>query len=344
MALTLQALAEQTGGRVIGDAATRIERVSATEDAAAGSLTFATDERYLQAALKSRASGVLADEKLVVGEREFAIPVLCVPDARVALARVLQNFERAIPRGPFRHASAVVEPSAAIGEDVFIGPLVYVGERATIGARTTLQTGAFVAAAARVGEECVLHQHARVLEDCVLGDRVVLHPGATVGGEGFGWAISEGLLQKIPQVGNAVLGNDVEVGINSCIDRAQTGSTTVGDGTKIDNLVQIGHNCRIGKHCAFAAQVGMAGTTIIGDYVQVGGQAAFKGHITVGSHVIVAGASHVWGNVEDNAFISGRPARAHKEELRWQVMRRKLPKLFARVDALEGKRSTDADE
>jgi UDP-3-O-[3-hydroxymyristoyl] glucosamine N-acyltransferase len=136
-------------------------------------------------------------------------------------------------------------------------------------------------------------------------------------------------------VGSVELGDDVEIGANTCVDRAQTGVTSIGDGTKIDNLCQIGHNSRIGKHTAIAAQTGLAGTTIIGDYVQVGGQSAFKGHITVGSRVVIAGASHIWGDIPDGIMVSGRPARAHREELRGQALLRKLPKLFARVEALE---------
>ena len=174
-----------------------------------------------------------------------------------------------------------------------------------------------------------------VADGCVVGDRVVLHPGCVIGSEGFGWAFVDGRAQRIPQVGNVVLEDDVEVGANSCIDRAQTGSTVIGAGTKIDNLVQIGHNCRIGKHCVIASQTGLAGSTVIGDRVRVGGQAGFNGHITVGSDVTIAGGSGIWGNVEDGATISGNPAQRHRDELRRQVMLRKLPKLFDRVEALE---------
>jgi len=190
---------------------------------------------------------------------------------------------------------------------------------------------------AEVGPRAVL------LDRCRAGNRVILKPGATIGSDGFGWAFVDGALRKIPQVGYVELGDDVEIGANTCIDRAQTGVTSVGDGTKIDNLCQIGHNSRIGKHTAIAAMTGMAGTTIIGDYVQVGGQAAFKGHVTVGSRVIIAGASHIWGDVPDGVMVSGRPARAHRDELRGQALLRKLPKLFARVDALEGSVGDNAE-
>ncbi len=343
MTITLEELARQAGGRVIGDGAVSIGRVTSVSEADADALTFATDERYLAEALASGAGAVLADEALLRGRAGFPKPVLAVQSARLALAAILKNFERPVPRGAFRHPSAVIEPSAEIGSDVYIGPFAYVGERAVIGARTTLQTGAIVGADVRLGEECLLNARASVLEGSRLGNRVVIHCGAVIGSEGFGWAFVEGRLQKIPQVGNVLLGDDVEIGANTCVDRAQTGSTKIGNGSKIDNLVQIGHNCEIGEHTALAAQCGLAGTTKIGSYTQVGGQAGFKGHITIGSRVKIAGGSAVWGDVPDDGFISGRPARPHKDELRREVMVRKLPKLFSRVDALENPTGNTSD-
>jgi UDP-3-O-[3-hydroxymyristoyl] glucosamine N-acyltransferase len=170
-----------------------------------------------------------------------------------------------------------------------------------------------------------------------------LHAGCVIGSEGFGWAFVGERSERIPQVGNVVLEDDVEIGANTCIDRAQTGSTLIGAGTKIDNLVQIGHNCRIGKHCVIAALTGLAGSTVIGDRVKVAGQAGFKGHIEVGSDVTIAGRSGVWSSVADGATISGNPAQDHRDELRREVMIRRLPKLFARVEALERARSQQTE-
>ena len=335
MAMTLWELAQRIDGRVIGDGSMRIDRVTAVAQADTSSLTFATDERYFAQALESEAGAILADAALVDPKQAYSKPVIAAESARIALSIILRLFERPVPRGAFRHPSAVIEPSAQVGENVFVGPLVYIGERVIIGAGTTLQTGAIVAADAHVGTDCLLNPGARVLEGSVLGNRVVIHSGAVIGSEGFGWAFDEGRLQKIPQVGNVVLGDDVEIGTNTCIDRAQTGSTRIGTGTKIDNLCQIGHNCEIGEHTALAAQCGLAGTTVIGNYVQIGGQVGFKGHITIGSRVKIGAGSAVWGDIGDDEFVSGRPARAHKEVLRREVMVRKLPKLFSRVDALE---------
>ncbi len=218
---------------------------------------------------------------------------------------------------------------------MWIGPHVSVGARAAIGDRTVLHAGAVVGADAAVGGECVFHPRAYLADRCTAGDRVVLQPGAVIGGDGFGWAFLDGRLVKIPQVGIVALGDDVEIGANTCVDRAQTGVTSIGEGTKIDNLCQIGHNARIGRHTAIAAFAGMAGSTTIGDYVRIAGDVKFRGHMTVGDRVTIAGGSHVWGDVPDGAFVSGRPVQNHRDEVRLQAYFRRLPKLFARVDALE---------
>jgi len=329
---TLDELAARVGGRVAGDGAVRIDRIASVDDAVAGSLTFATDERYLTGALASAASAVLVDEGLAPAESTK--PLLLVPSARVALASLLQMLRPPRPSA-FRHPTAVVDDGASVAEDAHLGAHTYVGRDAVVGARVVLEAGAYVGARARVGADSWLRPQSRVMDDCVLGERVALFPGATIGSEGFGWAFLDGRLERIPQVGNVVLGDDVEIGANTCVDRAQTGSTTIGDGTKIDNLVQIGHNCRLGKHDAIAALCGLAGTTVLGDYVRVAGMVGFKGHITVGSRVTIAGSSQVWGDVPDGIMISGAPATEHRERLRKEVTLRNLPKLIARVEALE---------
>ncbi len=335
--MTLAEYAARVGGEVRGDPAIRIDGISAVDDVDGAALTFATDERYLRAALASRAAAVLTEPQIAALVPAARKPLLLVSNVRAALAALLEMLEPPRPRGPFRDPSAVVDPSAIVGPDVFIGPLAVVGERAAIGAGCVLLAGAVVGAGARLGRGSTLHPHAMLLDRCVAGERTTLQAGAVVGSDGFGYVFYDGRFAKIPQIGNVELGDDVEIGANSCIDRAQTGTTSIGTGTKIDNLVQIGHNCRIGKHDAFAAMTGLAGSTAIGDYTIVGGQSAFKGHITVGSRVKIAGNTMVWGDIPDDAVVSGQPARDHREELRAQVRLRNLEKLFERVSALEKK-------
>lgn len=330
---TVADLAQRIGGKTAGECGVQISRIAAIDEAGPDALTFATTPAYLQAALGSNAGAILIDEALAPADAQK--PLIVVPSARVALMQLLRAFDRPRRRGPHRDPAAYVDELAQIGSHVYIGPGAVVCARARIGANSTIEAGAYVGEDAHIGEDSLLLPQARVMDGCIVGDRAILHPGATIGSEGFGYVFIDGRFERIPQVGNVVLGSDVEIGANTCVDRAQTGSTQIGDGAKIDNLCQIGHNCRVGRHTGMAAQAGLAGSTIIGDYTVVGGQAGFKGHITIGSRVKIGAGSAVWGDVPDDAFVSGRPARPHKEELRREVMVRNLPKLVARVDALE---------
>lgn len=338
---TLHELSARIDGRVVGDATVALARISSIEDATSDALTFATDEKYLALALASAAAAVLVDASVAI-PGDSSKPLIIVANARAALATLLASLKLPRPRGPYRHPSAVVEEGARIAEDVYLGAGSYVGPSATVGRGSVLAPGSYVGAHARVGDECWLHPRAVLHEGCTLGNRVVLHSGSVIGSEGFGWAFLDGRLERIPQVGNVVIDDDVEIGANTCVDRAQTGSTSIGRGTKIDNLVQIGHNCRIGMHCAIAAQTGFAGSTSVGDGVRIAGQVGTKGHIHIGSGSTVAGGSGVWGDVADGSMVSGNPARNHRETLRAEVMLRNLPKLIARVEALERERARES--
>lgn len=334
---TLQDLADRIGGRIIGDGARVIAQISAVEEASTDALTFATDQRYYAAAMASSAAAVLVDAAIAV-EAQPPKPLLVVQNARLALAQLLEGLHPPRPRGPMRHASAAIDPTAQLADDVYVGAHAFIGAGARVDRGSAIEASAYVGARTSIGEETWLHPRATVLDECVVGARVVLHAGSVIGSEGFGWAFIDGRLRRIPQVGNVVLEDEVEIGANSCVDRAQTGSTVIGLGTKIDNLVQIGHNCRIGRHCAIAAQCGLAGSTTLGDYVKFGGQAGARGHLRVGSGASVAARSGVWGDVAEGLTVSGHPARDHREELRREVMVRRLPKLVARVEALERER------
>jgi UDP-3-O-[3-hydroxymyristoyl] glucosamine N-acyltransferase len=336
---TLGEIAAQLGGRVIGDADVRVAGVASIDEAHHGELTFATDDRYLQQALRSKAGAVLTEESAVRDcGLQFVKPLVVVESARSALAVLLASFQPQRPPGTHVHSTAVIDPTATIGPDAIVGAMAVVGPRARIGARATLGASCVVGADTRIGDDALLHPRAAFLERCVAGDRLILHAGAVVGSDGFGYVRGGERWVKIPQVGTVVLGNDVEIGANACIDRAQTGATRIGDGTKIDNLVQIGHNCRVGKNVAIAALTGVAGSSVIGDGTRIGGLAGVRGHVTIGARVTIAGHAMVWSDLPDDAFVSGSPAQNHRDELRWQASLRKVPKLVERVDALERKK------
>ena len=332
--MTVADIAARLGGTVRGDGDAQIDRVAAIDDVDARALTFAVDERYLRRALASRAGAVLTEAALA-DRVESKKPLVIVESARAGLAALLASLEPPRPVAPYRHPSAVVDPSATVGDDVHVGALAYVGPDAHVGAGCVLAAGALVGARARLGARSTLHPRAMLLDDCVAGERVVLQPGAIVGSDGFGYAFVDARFVKIPQIGNVVLGDDVEIGAGTCVDRGQTGATRIGDGTKIDNLAQIGHNVTIGKHCGVAAHSGFAGSSRVGDHTMIGGRSAVNGHTTVGSRVTVAGNTMVWGDVADGATISGHPAQDHRSELRQIARIRGLEKLYERVSALE---------
>ena len=340
---TLEEIAQRLGGRLVGPrqspaSPTRVLGVAAITDAREGELTFATDTRYLREALGSKASAVLTEEKVL---RELGSEpeknLIVVESAREALAKLLRMYAPARDPGTQIHPSAVIDPTASIGADAHVGPNAVIGPGAKIGARATLGANCIVGSDARIGDDALLGPGAAFLERCVAGDRLILQAGAVIGSDGFGYVFSDGRWVKIPQVGTVVLGDDVEVGANSCIDRAQTGATRIGDGTKIDNLVQIGHNCRIGAAVAIAGLAGLSGSTNVGDGARIGGMTGTKGHLTIGSRATIAGNSMIWADVPDGAFVSGQPAQDHRAELRWQASLRKVPKLIERVNALERK-------
>ncbi len=331
---TLAELAAELGGTVVGDASTVIRGVAGIREAMPGDLTFLANPRYEAHLSETRASAVICDRK----PRECAIPLLQVDNPYLAFQRAVRVFRPDVFRPPAGvHPSAVVAPDAELGEGVSIGPHCVVEAGARIGARAVVMAGGYVGAKAVVGEDTYLYPRVTVREECVIGARCILHAGVVVGADGFGFAFDAGRYHKVPQVGNVVIGDDVEVGANTCIDRATTDSTRIGDGTKIDNLVQIGHNVDVGRHCIIVAQVGISGSTKLEDYVTLGGQAGLVGHITIGKGAMVAAQSGVSRDVAQREVVSGYPAVPHSAWKRVSVLLQRLPQLFQRTRALEQK-------
>ena len=316
-----------------GDADATIARVAAVEDADAQALTFAVDERWLEKALRSRAGAVLAPA-LARDVDRHGKSLIMVDNVRGALARILSSFAKQLPSGEHTHPSAVVAPDIARGAGVWIGPGVIVGSGARLGDGCVLLGAAYVGAHARIGARTVLHPHAMVLDECVIGDDCVLQAGCIVGGDGFGFVRIGAEQIKIPQIGNVVVGDNVEIGAGTAIDRAVTGSTVIGAGTKIDNQVQIAHNVQIGEDSTICAQTGIAGSTRVGARVTMGGQVGVVGHIEIGEGSLIGAGSKVIGSLAPNSFVSGDYALPHRENLQQKVLLRKLPKLFDQVRTL----------
>ncbi|MHB1845562.1 MAG: UDP-3-O-(3-hydroxymyristoyl)glucosamine N-acyltransferase [Deltaproteobacteria bacterium] len=330
-------LALLVGGRVVGEAELPIRGVASLEDAGPDELAFFHNSRYRGALRRTRAGAVVvspADE----AARPEAASLLVSDNPYLAFGRVSALFHPAPPPRAGRHPSAVLE-SADVDPSAEIGPLAYVGAGAKIGARSVLHPGALVLREAIVGQDCVLYPGAVVRERCVLGDRVILQPGAVVGSDGFGYAFDAAAPAhvKVPQAGIARLEDDVELGACACVDRATLGETVVGRGTKVDNLVQIAHNVRIGSHCLLCAQAGVAGSAELGNGVVLGGQVGVVGHLAIGDLARVGAQSGIMNDIPAGETWSGSPARSHAAWLRSSAAYWRLPELLKRLNALERK-------
>ena len=264
------------------------------------------------------------------------MPLLQVDNPYLAFQKVVRQLRPDLYRPlPGVHATAVVSPAATIGDGASVGAYCVVEAGARIGRDAVLMPGCYVGAQAAIGDGTLLYPHVVVREECLVGDRCILHAGVVLGADGFGFAFDEGRYHKVPQVGIVVVGDDVEIGANTTIDRATTDATRIGDGTKIDNLVQIGHNVVTGRHCIIVAQVGISGSTQLEDYVTIGGQAGIIGHVTLGRGAQIGAQSGVSKSVPPAARVFGTPAVAINVFKRINAYLQKLPQLFERTRALE---------
>jgi UDP-3-O-[3-hydroxymyristoyl] glucosamine N-acyltransferase len=332
MNATLGEIAALVGGALQGDASLRVTGLNSIREAREGDLTFVSDARYLRYVDSTRAAAILVTPEVASASR----PVIHVADPYAAMTFVQTHFgggERRRPRGI--HPSAVIGEGVNLGEGVGIDAFVRIEEGCVIGAGTVLYSGVQVGQGATLGPDCLLYANATLYDRTVLGARCVIHSGAVIGADGFGFTFTDGRHAKIPQLGNVVLGDDVEVGALSAIDRATFGSTAVGGGTKIDNLVQIGHNVQIGKHCIICGNVGIAGSAILGDYVTVGAAAGINGHVEIGDRAIIAANSGVTKSVKPGTVVYGFPATGHEEGKRMHAALRSLPEALRRLRQLE---------
>jgi len=329
---TVSELAALVGGEVVGDGATVIRGVAGIREAMPGDITFLANSRYESYLLETRASAVICSRMPQHG----SLPLLQVDNPYLAFQRIVRVF-RPGPRGPDPgvHPSAVVAPEAELGDGVSVGAHCVVEREAKIGPRSVLMAGCYVGERVTIGEDSLFYPRVTVREECHIGARCTVHPGVVVGSDGFGFALDSGRYHKIPQVGNVIIGDDVEIGANTTIDRATTDSTRIGDGSKIDNLVQIGHNVVIGRHCIIVAQVGISGSTELEDYVTVGGQAGLAGHIKIGTRAMVGGQSGVTKSVAPEGIVIGYPAVAQGVFKRIHAFVQRLPQLFQRTKELE---------
>jgi UDP-3-O-[3-hydroxymyristoyl] glucosamine N-acyltransferase len=331
MPYTAQEIATHLQGEVVGDPTTVLTGFASAEGARPGELTFAENEYYFTRAQQGAATAILVPHEFVASSKVL----IRVGNPRVAFAQVLPLFFPTARFAPGIHPSAVVAPGAMVDPSAFVGPLSVIGDQARIGARTVIESGVHVGDRCEVGQDCHLFPRVTLYPQVKMGDRVNVHSGSVIGSDGFGYVYDSGRHLKIPQVGTVILQDDVEIGANVTIDRGALGPTIIGKGTKIDNLVQVGHNVVIGEHSVLVAQVGVAGSTRLGHHVTLGGQVGVAGHLKIGNDVTVAAQSGVMHPIPDGEKWLGSPARPDRQTKRQLIALQQLPELLRRVHDLE---------
>jgi UDP-3-O-[3-hydroxymyristoyl] glucosamine N-acyltransferase len=330
----LRELAERLDCRLEGDGDLEIVRVAGIQDATGGDVTFLANPKYEKLLASTQASAVIVRE----GSPAAPCAVLRTRDPYLAFARAVGLFAPEWRPAPGVHPLAAVAADAHLGAGVSIAAFVAIGEGATIGDRTVVFPNVTIGPGARIGSDCVIHSNVALRERVIIGNRVILQNGVVIGGDGYGFVRrGDGSHEKIPQVASVVIEDDVELGANTTVDRPAVGETRIKAGTKIDNLVQIGHGVSVGRNVLMAAQVGIAGSTEIGDDVVFGGQVGVGGHLTIGRGAIAVGQSGVTNSLDPRAMVAGYPAIDSREWRKASVLFRRLPELKRRLERLEAR-------
>jgi UDP-3-O-[3-hydroxymyristoyl] glucosamine N-acyltransferase len=336
MEFTAATIAGFLKGEVEGDPGTVVNTVAKIEEGHPGALSFLANPKYEHYIYSTKSSVVLVNRNFVPSSRVEAT-LIKVDNAYDAFASLLQLVDQARPRKKGIHPTAIIEPSAKIGTDVYIGPYAYIGDNCIIGDNCAVYPHVYIGDNTRMGNNCTLNPGVKIYHDCLLGEGVTVHAGSVIGSDGFGFAPqSETEFMKIPQIGNVVIEDHVEIGANVAIDRATMGSTIIHKGVKLDNLIQIGHNVEIGENTVMAGQTGVAGSSKVGKNCMFGGQVGISGHIKIADGTKIGAQSGVGGDVKiENSILLGYPAIDHRDFLRCAVIYRKLPELKTKVEALE---------
>ena len=331
ISFTAAQIADQLQGEVVGDGSVRLTGFAPADSAKAGDLTFAEKPTYFAAAEQSAAAAILISHDFASSKKVL----IRVPNARVAMARVLPLFHPTENYGPGIHPSAVIDTTASIEPTACIGPHCVIGPGVKIGARSVLLGGNHIGRDCQIGDGVCLHPNVVIYARSQIGHRVTIHASSVIGSDGYGYVLDEGRHRKMLQVGNVIIHDDVEIGANAAIDRATLGSTVIGQGTKIDNLVHIAHNVVIGRNCIIMGQAGFAGSTSLGDYCVIASQAGIAGHLKLGNQAMVGAKSGVMRDVPDGGRVLWTPAGPERETKRQIVALTQLPELIRRVRALE---------
>ncbi|MBO5380941.1 MAG: UDP-3-O-(3-hydroxymyristoyl)glucosamine N-acyltransferase [Bacteroides sp.] len=333
MEFSAKQIAAFVQGEIVGDENATVHTFAKIEEGVPGALSFLSNPKYTPYIYETKSSIVLVNMDFVP-EQPISATLIKVNNAYESLAKLMTLYEQSHPKRVGIDPLAYVAPTAKIGKDVYLAPFACVGDGAVIGDGTALHPHATVGSNAKVGANCILYAHATVYHDCIVGNNCIMHAGSVVGADGFGFAPSPNGYEKIPQIGIAILEDNVEIGANTCIDRATMGATIIHKGVKLDNLVQIAHNVEVGANTVMASQVGVAGSTKIGEWCMFGGQVGIAGHITIGDKVNLGAQSGVPGSLKANQQLIGTPPMEMKPYFKSQAIFRKLPDMYKEMSAL----------
>lgn len=332
--LTMAEVAERVGGRLVGDAELQVAGIAPVDEAAPDRLAFLAARRYARHVPDSRAAAFLVSREMEEVLSDSATRVVA-EDAYGAMRTLLQHFHPPSPWEAATHPTAVLGAGVRLGAGVWIGPYAVLEDDVAVGDGTRVGAHCVLGRGSVVGSDCRLHPHVVLYEETELGSRVIVHSGARLGSDGFGYTVVDGEHAKIPQVGRCVVEDDVEIGANTTVDRGSLGDTRIGRGVKLDNLVHVAHNVRVGARSLLAALVGIAGSTRIGEGVWFGGQSGAINQLEIGDGVQVTIQTGVTRDISEGETVTGFPARPHREYLRSQALVSRLPKLVARLEELE---------
>jgi UDP-3-O-[3-hydroxymyristoyl] glucosamine N-acyltransferase len=334
MKFSAKQIAEFIQGTIVGDENATVHTFAKIEEGIPGAISFLSNPKYTSYIYDTQSSIVLVNKDFEP-EREIKATLIKVDNAYESLAKLMTLYEQSHPKRTGIDPLAYVAPTAKIGENVYLAPFACVGDHAEVGDNTELHPHATVGRNAKVGKNCILYTNSNVYHDCIVGDNCILHSGSVIGADGFGFAPTPNGYDKIPQIGIAILEDDVEIGANTCVDRATMGATIIRKGVKLDNLIQVAHNVEIGSNTVIASQTGIAGSTKVGEWCMFGGQVGIAGHIKIGDKVNLGAQSGVPGSIKSGQSLIGTPPIEMKNFFKSSAVFKKLPEMYMELNNLK---------
>lgn len=337
MKVTIQQIADLLNGEIVGDPTIEVSDLSKIEEGKPGSLSFLSNPKYIHYIYETKASAVIVN-KSFVPENTVKAALIKVEDAYVAFTKLLEFYNQIKNNKVGIEEPHFMGENTHYGKDIYIGAFAYIGQNCQIGNQVKIYPNTYIGDHVKIGDNTTIFAGSKIYSDSEIGNNCIIHAGTIIGSDGFGFAPQEdGSYTKVPQTGNVIIEDDVEIGANTTIDRATLGSTIIRKGAKLDNHIQIAHNVEVGEHTVIASQTGIAGSTKIGRYCQIGGQVGIVGHITVGNHVRIQGQSGVNKSLKDNDVVQGSPAIAYSDYTKSFIHFRNLPKIVDEIEKLKNK-------